>query len=177
MKTKLRLGISACLLGERVRWDGGDKREGRLLAALAKDVGEWVSVCPELELGLGAPREPVRLARRGGRVRMLGVTSGADHTEAMERWVGRRVAELERLGLHGYVLKARSPSCGAADVKVHDARGRVASQDGRGLFARELIERLSGMPVEDEERLADPRRLARFVAAARAYAKSMRPHE
>ena len=163
----LRLGISACLLGERVRWDGRDKHAPFVTETLG--AVEWVPVCPEVELGLGVPREPVRLEGDPGNPRLRGETSRRDHTDAMTRFAIARVAALARLGLSGYVLKSDSPSCGLARVAVH---GHRASRRGRGIFARVLTERLPALPVAEEWALRSPARRARFLAAVRAYARS-----
>jgi len=172
MKRRLRLGVSACLLGERVRHDGGHKKDATLLATLGR-VATWIPVCPEMAIGLGAPREPVNLVKTRRGVRMLGATSGDDRTAAMRRWARAHVEELARLRLDGFVLKSRSPSCGVRDVKLRDAAGRLLRGDARGLFADALIERFASMPVEDEERLADPTVRAAFLARVRAYARGV----
>lgn len=157
----LRLGVSACLLGEKVRHDGGHKRDAKLLATLGR-VAEWVPVCPEMAIGLGAPREPVDLVKTRRGVRMLGVCSGADHTDAMRRWARAHLEKLARLRLHGFVLKSRSPSCGMQRVPVRDARGRSAPA-GRGLFAAALLEAFPELPVEEEEALRDPALRASWI--------------
>ena len=149
----VRVGVSSCLLGNAVRWDGGHKRDGFLLEALAPYV-EWVPVCPEVEAGMGTPREPVKLARVAGELRVLGNESGEDWTRALRAFAARRVRSLEGAELCGYVLKARSPSCGLAGVEVWEANG-PARRDGRGVFAAALLERFPLLPVEDESRLAD----------------------
>jgi len=165
----LRLGVSACLLGEKVRHDGGHKRDASLLATLGR-VATWVPVCPEMAIGLGTPREPVNLVETRRGVRMIATESRTDHSDAMRRWARAHLDELARLDLHGFVLKSKSPSCGVFGVKLHDARGRVLHADARGLFAHELIERFARMPVEEEERLRDPKIRAAFVRRVRAYA-------
>jgi uncharacterized protein YbgA (DUF1722 family)/uncharacterized protein YbbK (DUF523 family) len=149
----IRVGISTCLLGQPVRWDAGHKREAFLTDVLAPYV-EWVPVCPEVELGMGIPREPVQLVRGDGALRMLGTRSRRDWTEAMTRFSERRVRALERLDLCGYVLKKDSPSCGMERVKVRDTAG-LAKRDGRGLFAEALLSALPALPVEEEGRLND----------------------
>ena len=165
----VRLGVSACLLGERVRWDGGHKRDRFLAGALARHV-VWVPVCPEMAIGLGVPRETVRLERRGGGVRMVAPASGKDHTAAMRRWARAHLAELARARLHGFVLKEGSPSCGLFGVKVRRADGRTR-KDGRGLFAEELTGRFAVLPVEEEGRLADERVRESFLERVFAYAR------
>jgi uncharacterized protein YbbK (DUF523 family)/uncharacterized protein YbgA (DUF1722 family) len=150
----VRVGVSSCLLGAQVRWDGGHKRERLLTDGLAPFI-EWVPVCPELELGMGVPREPVSLARAGGELRMLGNRSGEDWTARMRAFAKRRVRTLEAAQLCGYVLKKDSPSCGMERVKVRSRAGRLR-RDGRGLFAEALIERMPALPIEEEGRLQDP---------------------
>jgi uncharacterized protein YbgA (DUF1722 family)/uncharacterized protein YbbK (DUF523 family) len=150
----VRVGISSCLLGEEVRFDGGHKHDRFLTDQLGPFV-EWVPVCPELELGMGVPREAVNLRRDGDRIRMLGAKSGRDWTSAMEAFAARRVRALAKLALCGYVLKKDSPSCGMERVKVRDPSG-LARRDGRGLFAAALLEAEPALPVEEEGRLNDP---------------------
>ncbi|HEX7622800.1 MAG TPA: DUF523 domain-containing protein, partial [Anaeromyxobacteraceae bacterium] len=150
--TELRIGVSSCLLGQNVRYDGGHKRDDFLTGLLAEFV-RFVPVCPEVELGLGTPREAIRLVREGALVRLVGRASGADHTEPMRHLAEQRVAELAHLDLDGYVLKKDSPSCGMERVKVYG--GAVATRDGRGAFAAVLLERLPLLPVEEEGRLND----------------------
>ena len=169
---RLRIGISSCLLGDEVRFDGGHKRDAALLEALDPYV-EWVRVCPEVELGLGVPREPVRLVAGPRGTRMIAVQTHVDHTAAMEAYARRRVRELARAELSGYVLKAMSPSCGLHGVSVYDDTG-AAFATGTGLFAAALRERLPELPVEDEMRLADAAVRDAFLAGALAYAHGER---
>jgi uncharacterized protein YbbK (DUF523 family) len=164
----LRIAISACLLGSRVRYDGGHKRDAALLEALDPLV-EWVPVCPEVECGMGTPREPVRHVRTGSHdLRMIGLESGTDQTARMQSFARSRIEELARAGICGYVFKARSPSCGVTNVSVYDADGRVR-ETGRGLFVAAVQARLPGLPMEEEDRLADARLREAFLARARAY--------
>jgi uncharacterized protein YbgA (DUF1722 family)/uncharacterized protein YbbK (DUF523 family) len=156
------LGISSCLLGEAVRWDGGHRRNDFLAGTLAPYV-EWVPVCPEVELGMGVPRPTVDLIGDAASPRMVETVSGRDWTEAMCRWAQRRIDALETLDLCGYVLKARSPSCGLVDVNVSGRPGQ------RGLFAAALVERWPFLPLEDEGRLADP--LVREIFLERVFAR------
>ena len=158
---RLRVGVSACLLGETVRYDGGHKRDAFLTEVLGRFV-EWVPVCPEVELGLGIPREAIRLEGDPSSPRLVAPKSGADHTVAMRRLAGRRAAALGRLGLVGYVLKKDSPSCGMERVRVHSERG-APRRNGVGLFARALMDALPLLPVEEEGRLNDPPLRENFV--------------
>lgn len=163
----IRLGISACLLGQKVRFDGGHKQDPFLVGTFGRFV-EWVPVCPEVELGLGTPRETLRLERRDGQVHFVMPKSRTDHTDAMRAFSARRVQQLERAGLCGYVVKKNSPSCGMERVRIQEPNG-VATRTGRGLFAEELIARLAPLPVEEEGRLSDPRLRENFVTRVFAY--------
>jgi uncharacterized protein YbgA (DUF1722 family)/uncharacterized protein YbbK (DUF523 family) len=163
----LRIGISTCLLGEEVRWDGGHKRD-RFLTDLLAHYVEWVPVCPEVEVGMGIPREPVHLAQRGDDVRMLGTKSGRDWTGPMRTWSARRARTLTREELCGYVLKKDSPSCGMERVKVRSEKGMPRRQ-GRGLFAEALQRAHPDLPVEEEGRLQDPVLRENFIERIFAY--------
>jgi uncharacterized protein YbbK (DUF523 family)/uncharacterized protein YbgA (DUF1722 family) len=164
---RIRIGVSACLLGERVRFDGGHKHDAFLTGSLGPYV-QWVPVCPEVEVGLGTPREPLRLVRSGGRVLMITTQTGIDYTGAMNRWARRRVEALRREDLSGYVLKQNSPSCGMERVKIYGAQ-RGAGPPGRGLFASALIQRMPALPVEEEGRLGDRRLRENFIERVFAY--------
>ncbi len=163
----VRIGISSCLLGRPVRYDGGHKRDAFLVDTFGPHV-EWVPVCPEVEAGLGTPREAMRLVRAGGRLRLLGVRSATDYTDDLGAWAARRVEGLAREDLDGYVLKKDSPSCGMERVKVYDAHSTPA-RTGRGLFAEALMGRFPHLPVEEEGRLCDPRLRENFVERVFAY--------
>ncbi len=167
----IRIGISSCLLGHKVRYDGGHKRDAFLVDLFGRYV-EWVPVCPELEIGLGVPREPIHLvaARGGTTTRLVGVKSGADHTAAMEKYAKTRLDKLERLDLCGYVLKEDSPSCGLMRVKVWNEHG-MSTRNGRGLFGAALVARFPHLPVEEEGRLSDARLRENFIERVFAYAR------
>lgn len=166
----VRIGISSCLLGENVRFDGGHKRDALLIDAFGPHV-EWVPVCPEIELGLGAPRDVMRLEAGDDELRLMVPRTGADLTTSMRAFSRRRADELAAQDLSGYILKARSPSCGISGVPVHDGGGS-ARPEGRGLFADALIERFPDLPVEDEGRLRDAGVRADFMARVLAYHRS-----
>ena len=163
----IRVGISACLLGSEVRYDGGHKRDDLIIETIGRLV-EWVPVCPEVEAGFGTPREAMNLVRTEGGVRLLTVDTVRDVTERIDVYARRRVSELAAENLSGYVLKKDSPSCGLEGVKVYDARD-VADRTGRGRFAAALMERFPDLPVEDESRLSDPRLRQLFLERVFAY--------
>lgn len=163
----IRVGVSSCLLGRAVRWNGGHKRDPCVASVLARHV-EWVPVCPEMELGLGVPREPIRLEGDPKSPRLISRTTRTDLTARMQAFARRRVRSLEALDLCGYVLKADSPSCGMERVRVH---GRAAGRrkQGVGAFARVLMERLPLLPVEEEGRLHDARLRENFIERVFAF--------
>jgi uncharacterized protein YbgA (DUF1722 family)/uncharacterized protein YbbK (DUF523 family) len=163
MATKIKLGISSCLLGEKVRYDGGHKWDRFLTDTLGKFV-EFVPVCPEVECGLGVPREAMRLEGDLQAPRLVTSRTRVDHTDRMQAWARRRVVELEQEGLSGFIFKSGSPSSGLERVKVYDAQG-VPAKTGVGLFARAFLEHFPLLPVEDEGRLHDPRLRENFIEA------------
>ena len=168
----IRVGVSACLLGERVRYDGGHKRSAVLTDVLARHF-TWVPVCPEVEIGLGTPREPVHLIGAPRAPRMVGVTSGRDLTSDMTAFARRRARALLALDIAGYVLKSASPSCGLRDVPVRPAEADDPVP-GRGLFAAALVEGCPGLPVVEERDLVDAAAREAFIARVRAFASRSR---
>lgn len=164
---ELRIGISACLLGQEVRFDGGHKHD-RFLTGTVGPFVTYVPVCPEVEVGMGTPRETIRLEKDGEGLRLVAPKSGTDHTESMAAYSRDRVRELAGEDLSGYILKKDSPSCGMERVKVYNPAG-MAEKNGRGLFARILMEALPLLPVEEEGRLNDPRLRDNFFVRVFAY--------
>jgi uncharacterized protein YbgA (DUF1722 family)/uncharacterized protein YbbK (DUF523 family) len=180
-----RVGISACLLGEAVRWDAGHKRDAYLVDVFGSHV-EWVSVCPEVEAGFGAPRETMQLVRvNNGPVRLMTTRTAQDVTSRMARYARKRVEALAGEKPSGYVLKKDSPSCGMERVRVYSVAGvpkeredsaerqasaeRPPERGGRGLFAHALLTRFPNLPVEEEGRLSDPRLRENFIERVFAY--------
>ena len=161
MQERIRLGVSACLLGEEIRYDGQHKLDRFIRDTLGQYV-EFVPVCPEVECGLGIPREAMRLVGDPQAPRLVTVRTGIDHTERMLAWARKRVKELESENLCGYVFKSTSPSCGMARVKVYDRNG-VPKNTGVGLFARAFMDHFPLLPVEEEGRLHDPKLRETFV--------------
>lgn len=154
MGEKIKLGISTCLLGEKVRYDGGHKHDRYITGTLGLYF-DWVPVCPEVECGLGTPREAMRLVGDPAAPRLVTIRSRVDHTERMLAWGRRRLAELEAEELCGYIFKSKSPSSGMERVKVYDDEG-MPNPVGVGLWARMLMDRFPLLPVEEEGRLHDP---------------------
>ena len=155
MLTKIKLGISSCLLGEKVRYDGGHKLDRFITDTLGKYV-EFVPVCPEVECGLGIPREAMHLVESPDGTRLVTIRSQVDYTDRMLAWARKRVAELEQEDLCGFIFKSDSPSSGMERVKIYSGKGGGAAKTGVGLFAREFIQHFPLLPVEEEGRLHDP---------------------
>ena len=158
---KIRLGVSSCLLGEKVRFDGGHKLDRFLTDTLGRFV-EYVPVCPEVEVGLPTPRETLRLVGEPEAPRLVFTKSGEDITERMTVWARERVVALEKEGLCGFIFKSKSPSSGMERVKLYDRNG-VPNKQGVGLFARAFMEHFPLLPVEEDGRLHDPRLRENFV--------------
>jgi len=163
----LRLGVSSCLLGQSVRYDGGHKLDRFLVDVLGQFV-EWVPVCPEVEMGLSIPRESMRLIGDPDSPRLIAPKSGTDHTERMLAWARERTEQLATAGLCGFVFKKDSPSSGLFRVRVYDGHGG-ASRGGIGLFARAVKERFPLLPLEEEGRLNDLALRENFLERAFAY--------
>ena len=164
---EIRIGISSCLLGEQVRYDGGHKHDRFITDTMGRFV-TFVSVCPEMEIGLGTPRETMRLQEDPGGLRLVAPKSGKDHTEAMAAWARKKVEALAKANLCGYILKKDSPSCGMERVRVYSGKG-MPEKSGRGLFAQVLLERFPLLPVEEEGRLNDPWLRENFLERVFAY--------
>jgi len=163
----LRLGISRCLLGDEVRFDGGHKKDSFLTDVFGRYV-EWVPVCPEVEAGLGTPREAMRLVGNPQNPRLVTIKSGTDHTRALETMTTNRNAELKNFDLSGYVFKKGSPSCGTERVRIYNEHG-MPNRNGVGLFARAFIEQFPLIPVEEEGRLCEPTLRENFIERVFCY--------
>lgn len=157
----IRLGISRCLLGDEVRFDGGHRRDNFLTDVLGRYV-EWVPVCPEVEAGLGTPRDAMRLVGAPLHPRLVTIEHGTDHTRALEKMSVQRIRELKEQDLSGYVFKKNSPSCGTEKVRIYNEQGK-RNGNGIGLFARAFIQQFPLIPVEDEGTLCDPSLRENFI--------------
>lgn len=162
MEEKIKVGISSCLLGNNVRWNGGHKRDRYLVETLGQFV-EWVPVCPEVETGLGVPRETLRLVGDADDPRLVTTKTGVDHTDAMQQWAQKRLKDLAAENLCGFVFKCDSPSSGMVRVKVYNAKGHPEKK-GVGIFARAFMNRFPLIPAEDDGRLHNPAIRENFIA-------------
>jgi len=166
--TRLRLGVSSCLLGEAVRYDGSDEHDHWVADRFGPMV-EWVRVCPEAEAGLGVPRPKIQLESADGSVRVREVEATTDHTERLQGWADERLGDLDLEALDGYVFKARSPSCGVNGVDVFD--GGTAIDRARGFFAERLLAVAPQLPTCDEDDVQVPERRRHFLERAQARAR------
>jgi len=175
----IEVGISSCLLGQKVRFDGGHKQD-RYIKDILGAYFRFVPVCPELEVGMGVPREAVRLTGLPESPAMIGIKSGRDWTDNMNQYARKRVSQSDLAGLYGYILKKDSPSCGMERVKVYE-KSKMPVRSGRGLFAAALIDRFPLLPIEEEGRLNDPSIRENFIERVFAYHRLRnlfeRPHK
>ena len=158
---KIKLGISTCLLGENVRYDGGHKLDRFLTDTLGQYV-EYVPVCPEVECGLPIPRESMHLEGDPESPRLITSRTKQDMTDRMLSWANKRVVEFEKEGLCGFIFKSDSPSSGMERIKVYNEKG-IPVKKGVGMFARIFMEHFPLLPVEDEGRLHDPGLRENFI--------------
>jgi uncharacterized protein YbgA (DUF1722 family)/uncharacterized protein YbbK (DUF523 family) len=167
IETPIRVGISTCLLGQKVRFDGGHKHD-RYITDILGSYFQFVPVCPELEVGMTVPREAVRLEGPVDAPRMVGNKTGQDWTKRMSNYTGKRVRQSDLSDLSGYILKKGSPSCGMERVKVYAKPGTVL-KTGIGLYARALMDHHQNLPIEEEGRLKDHRLRDNFIVRVFAY--------
>jgi uncharacterized protein YbgA (DUF1722 family)/uncharacterized protein YbbK (DUF523 family) len=158
---KIKLGVSSCLLGENVRYDGGHKLDRFLTDTWGKYV-EYVPVCPEAECGLGVPREAMQLEGDPASPRLITTRTRQDMTRRMMTWAHKRVAQLEKETLCGFIFKSDSPSSGRERIKVYNEKGMPVKK-GVGIFALIFMEHFPLLPVEDEGRLHDPGLRENFI--------------
>jgi uncharacterized protein YbgA (DUF1722 family)/uncharacterized protein YbbK (DUF523 family) len=161
MGIAIKLGISSCLLGEAVRWNGTHKLDRFLVDTLGKFV-EYVPVCPEVECGFSIPREPFRLVGDPHFPRFVTSRTKIDYTERMTEWARKRVRDLEKEDLCGFIFKSKSPSSGMEAVKVYNEKGMPVKK-GVGMFARAFMEHFPLLPVEDDGRLHDLKLRENFI--------------
>lgn len=161
MKNTIKVGVSSCLLGEKTRYDGTHKRDQFIADVLGKCV-ELVSVCPEVECGLGIPREPLRLVGVPDAPTLMSCISKRDYTKSMLRWAQKQVLALKQEDLGGFIFKSKSPCCGLRRVKVYQENGSVIPK-GEGIFVKIFREHFPFMPIEDEKGIHDPRAFRNFI--------------
>lgn len=161
MLEPIKIGISSCLLGNRVRYDGNHSHE-RFLTQTLGLFAEYVPVCPEVECGMPVPRESVRLVGDPENPRLVTRETGVDKTDQMKDWIKGRLPALEKENLCGFIFRSKSPSSGLYRIKVYRDDGTV-NKSGQGLFARAFTERFPRIPVEEAGRLHDPKLRENFI--------------
>ena len=165
--SEIDIGVSSCLLGQEVRFDGGHKHDRYITDVLGKYF-RFVPVCPELEVGMGVPREAVHLSGEVDAPRMVGGKSGTDWTDRMNSYSEKRTGQRDMHGLSGYILKKGSPSCGMERVKLRLTSGK-SEQTAVGLYAKAVLTRYPFLPVEEEGRLNDVHLRENFIERVFAY--------
>jgi uncharacterized protein YbbK (DUF523 family) len=158
---KIKLGISSCLLGKNVRYDGGHKLDSFLKDSLGKYV-EYVPVCPEFECGLGVPRKSMRLEGEPDSLRLIITETRQDVTKRMVNWAQKRVIQLEKEDIRGFIFKSDSPSCGIKKVKIYNEKNMPVDA-GVGIFAQIFMKHFPSLPVQDEENLHDSGLRGNFI--------------
>jgi uncharacterized protein YbbK (DUF523 family) len=164
---KIPIGVSACLIGQKTRYDGRHKNDNHV-AALSQWF-EFVPVCPEFELGLGVPRETMRLEGDPQTPRLVTAETRKDQTGPMLDWCAKRLRELESTNLHGFIFKSKSPSCGLERIDVFPPGGGASTHQGQGLFAYAFMQHFPHLPVIEEISLRDPALRERFIESALSY--------
>jgi len=172
MKTKLKIGICSCLLGENVRYNGENKRDDFLADILGKEI-EYFSFCPEKEMGLAVPREPMRLIEKEefDFPRLIARETGTDYTGQMQDWIHNNLSRLEMEQICGYIFKSKSPSCGIRDIPVFDEKGKII-RTGMGLFSQAVKEQFKGLPVVDENGMKNENIRNEFLEQALQYGET-----
>lgn len=168
MISKIPVGVSSCLLGNPVRYDGGHKRNHYIVDTLSSYF-LLVPVCPEVECGLPVPREAMQLVGDKKNPRLLAVHTGIDHTKRMQEFCDRKVADLKAAGVCGFIFKSKSPSCGLFQIRVYSPAGCSLPRKSRGLFAAAMAEHFPMLPMEEEGRLQDGRLRENFIERVLSY--------
>lgn len=163
----IKIGISTCLLGEKVRFDGGHKHD-RYLTDILGNFFEFVPSCPEIEIGMGVPRDSVRLVNISNSIRLIGPKTGTDWTDKMNSYSAKLAKKLSSLNLSGYILKSDSPTCGMERVRIYNKDG-IPNKNGRGLFAEVFMKENPLIPVEEEGRLNDTKIRENFITRVFSY--------
>jgi uncharacterized protein YbbK (DUF523 family) len=161
MKRRLKLGISSCLLGKKVRYDASHRLDSYIKNRIDKSV-QWVAVCPEVECGLSVPREEMHLVGTPESARLVTRFSRIDHTDRLLKWSRKKLKELEKEKLQGFVFKSNSPSCGLKGVKIYNKES-VFVKKGSGIFAKEFVKYFRFMPVIEDTQLHSYKKRKRFM--------------
>jgi uncharacterized protein YbgA (DUF1722 family)/uncharacterized protein YbbK (DUF523 family) len=164
---KVKIGISACLLGEKVRYDGGHRLDRYITDALG-NYFEWVPVCPEVEYGLPVPRESMHLVGDPASPHIVTVKTGVDHTEGIKKWAADKLRQLDKEDLCGFIFKSKSPSSGISGIKVYTPSG-MPSNRGTGIFGGAFMRYFPLIPIIDDGRLHNPNLRENFIEQVFVY--------
>jgi uncharacterized protein YbgA (DUF1722 family)/uncharacterized protein YbbK (DUF523 family) len=164
---KIKIGISSCLLGEKVRYDGGHRLD-RYITDTLGHYFEWVPVCPEVECGLPVPRESMHLIGDPVSPRIVTIRTGVDHTEGMKKWAADKLSQLDKEDLCGFIFKSKSPSSGIGGIKVYTSSG-MSSNKGTGIFGGAFMHYFPLIPVIDDGRLHNPNLRENFIEQVLIY--------
>ncbi len=167
IRKKIKVGISSCLLGEKVRYDGGHRLDRYLKDTLGRSV-EWIGVCPEAGCGLPVPREVMHLVGMPQSPRLITVETNIDHTDRMLEWTEKKLDELGKARLSGFVFKSNSPSYGMRSIAVY-GKDCFPAGTSPGIFAAALMRRFPALPAEGDDRLKDPRAREEFIERVFAF--------
>ena len=170
MENKIKIGVSSCLVGEKVRWNG-DHKQNHFVREVLSDYFNYVSVCPEMEVGMGVPRETVALYGDLNKSRMISKKTQTDWTKPMEFYIKNRISSLTHDDLCGYIFKSKSPSCGLGRVPVYAEFGSNRVRHGAGVFAKAFINKFPLVPTEDEGRLNDPMIRENFIVKVFSFSR------
>ena len=170
MNNKIKIGVSSCLIGEKVRWNG-DHKQNHFVRDILENYFEYVSVCPEMEVGMGVPRETVALYGDLNKSRMISKKSQTDWTKPMESYIKDRVSSLTHDNLCGYIFKSKSPSCGLGRIPVYAEFGSNKVRHGAGMFAKAFTNKFPLIPTEDEGRLNDPMIRENFIVKVFSFSR------
>jgi len=170
MKNKIKIGVSSCLIGEKVRWNG-DHKQNHFVREILANYFEYISVCPEMEVGMGVPRETVALYGNLEKSRMISKKTQTDWTKPMEYYIKDRISSLEHENLCGYIFKSKSPSCGLGRVPVYAEFGSHRVRHGAGVFAKAFTNKFPLVPTEDEGRLNDPMIRENFIVKVFSFSR------
>jgi len=168
---QILVGISSCLLGEPVRYDGAHKKDTNIERYLA-DIFSFVPICPEVAIGMGVPRNPIQLVRNYDEIRVRGVNNPAVDVTSELIDYGTQITNQQQT-LYGYIFKARSPSCGVTHVPTFTSDGTPLEADGTGAYAQEIIAQLPRLPVTDEDHLKDEKHRDNFIAEVFTYHRQL----
>ena len=168
MANQIKIGVSSCLLGEKVRWNGGHKQDRYIRDVLSKYF-MYVPVCPEVDVGMGVPREAVALYGDLIKNRMIGKKSRIDWTSKMNLYINERLESLSKENLSGFIFKSKSPTCGLGRVPIYSTDDPKKARHGRGMFANSFMKGLPMIPIEEEGRLHDHQIKENFIIRVFSY--------